>query len=260
MTRALVGLVAALALLAPVRKARADFHLVSPYEIDLGEIEIENNSSFSFDHRPGFGGQQSYTLELGTGLTSWWHSELELGFDNDPNLGQPTILTQVVTENMFQLTEPGEDFLDSGFYIEYGQSTTRGAYATSNEVTFGPVFGKDIGRTSHMLNLFFTRQLGPDEATQRLDMTYAWQSRWNLWAPLSPAIEVYGDAGTLGSAPGFSRQQLRTGPVGIGLLNFNQLGLGRAGQIKYEIGWLFGATPATPHGTLRWRLELEIPF
>lgn len=32
------------------------------------------------------------------------------------------------------------------------------------------------------------------------------------------------------------------------------------GQLKYEIGWLLGATQANPTGTLRWRVELEIPF
>ena len=220
MIRLLAGLAAALALLAPLRAARADFHVVSPYEIDLGELEIENNSSNTFDHRPGFGGQQSYTLELGTGLTAWWHSEVELGFDNDPNLGQPVVLTQVVTENMFQLTEPGEDFLDTGFYIEYGQSTTRGAYAASNEVTFGPVFGKDIGRTTHMLNLFFTRQLGPDQTSEGLDFSYAWQSRWNIWAPLSPAIEVYGDTGIAG-------QRARVFPPAIA----HRAGRGRPAQL-----------------------------
>jgi hypothetical protein len=260
MTRLVVGLVAALALLAPPRAARADYHVVSPYEIDLGELEIEHNGDAVFDRRPDQTGATSYTLELGTGLTSWWHSEIELGFDRAPGGGQPTLLTQVVTENMFQLTEPGEYFLDSGFYIEYGQSTTRGVNAAANEVTFGPVFGKDIGRTTHTVNLFFTRQLGPDQTTQGLDFSYAWQSRWNLWAPMSPAVEIYGDTGTLGSAPGFSHQQLLAGPVGVGRLNLNDLGLGRSGQIKYEIGWLFGATPATARGTLRWRLELEVPF
>ncbi len=260
MTRYIVGLAAALALLALHREARADYHVVSPYEIDFGELEIEHNGSASFDHRPGFGGEQSYTLELGTGLTPWWHSEVELGFDNDPTMGQPTLLTQVVTENMFQLTEPGQYFVDAGFYIEYGQSLTHGAYAASNQVTFGPVLGKQIGATTHMLNLFFTRELGPDQTSQGLDFSYRWQSRWNLWAPFSPAIEVYGDTGTLGSAPGFSGQQFLVGPVGVGLLRMNELGLGRAGQIKYELGWLFGATPATARGTLRWRLELEIPF
>jgi len=259
MIRLLGGLAAAVVLLAPLA-ARADFHVVSPYEIDLGELEIEHNGSDSVDRRLGVGGQQSYTLELGTGLTSWWHSEIELGFDNDPSMGQPTVLTQVVSENTFELTEPGEYFADLGFYVEYGQSTTRGAAATSNQITFGPVIAKDIGRTTHTVNLFVTRQLGPDQTSQGLDFSYAWQSRWNLWAPLSPAVEVYGDAGTLGRSPRLSQQQLRAGPVAVGSLKLNDLGLGHAGALKYEVGWLFGATPATAAGTLRWRVELEVPF
>ena len=68
-------------------------------------------------------GATSYTTELGTGLTPWWHSELELGFDRAPGINEPTLLTQAVWENMFQLTEPGEQFADVGFYFEYGQST-----------------------------------------------------------------------------------------------------------------------------------------
>ncbi len=259
MTRLIRALAAALALLAAV-PARADYRVVSPYEIDLGELEIETNGAAAFDHRPAQSGATSYTAEFGTGPTAWWHTEIEFGFDRQPGPGQPTLLTQVVTENMFQLTEPGEQFADLGFYVEYGQSTTRGAAAASNQITFGPVIGKDIGRTTHMMNLFFTRQLGPDQTSQGLDVSYAWQSRWNLWAPLSPAVEIYGDTGALGAMPGLSRQQLLAGPVAVGAVPLNQLGLGNAGKLKYEIGWLFGATPATAAGTLRWRLEVEIPF
>jgi hypothetical protein len=259
MTRFIFVLPAALALLAPLR-AHADFHVVSPYEIDLGELEIEHNGSLSVDHRPDVGGQQSYTMELGTGLTSWWHSEIELGFDNDPGAGLPTTLTQLVTENTFQLTEPGEYFADFGFYVEYGQSMTHGSAASSNQITFGPVIAKDIGRTTHTINLFLTRQLGPDQTTSGLDFSYAWQSRWNLWAPLSPAIEIYGDTGTLNRMPGLSQQQLLAGPVAVGSLKLHDLGLGNAGALKYEVGWLFGATQATATGTLRWRVEMEVPF
>src|SRR5277367_4025552 len=125
MSRLPCMLAAALVLATPLR-ALADFHVVSPNEIDFHEIEIEHNGSDSVDPRAGVGGQQSYTMELGTGLTSWWHSEIELGFDNDPSSGQPTLLTQVVSENTFELTEPGEYFADFGFYVEYGQSTTHG--------------------------------------------------------------------------------------------------------------------------------------
>jgi hypothetical protein len=257
---AATGLAAALLLLAPPRAARADYHVFSPTEIDQGELELEHNGDAVFDRRADQGGATSYTMEIGTGVTAWWHSEIEFGFDRDPGAGSPTRLTALVTENMVQLTQPGEYFVDAGFYIEYAQSLTRGAAAAANEVTFGPVFAKDIGRTTHTINLFFTRQLGPDQNSQRLDFSYAWQSRWNLWAPLSPAVEVYGDTGPLGAAPGLSRQQLLAGPVAVGQLGLYQLGLGRGGKLKYELGWLFGATPATARGTLRWRVELEVPF
>jgi hypothetical protein len=259
MIRPIVALTAALIMLAPFR-ARADFHVVSPYEIDLGELEIEHNGDAVFDRRPNQKGATSYTTELGTGLTSWWHSEIEFGFDRAPGDNQPTLLTQAVWENMFQLTEPVEKFVDLGFYFEYGQSTTRGVNSASNQITFGPVIAKDIGRTVHTFNLFFTRELGPDQTTQGLDLSYAWQSRWNIWAPLSPAIEIYGDAGVIGAMPGFSHQELLVGPVGVGLLRLNDLGIGHAGNLKYEVGWLFGATPESARGTLRWRLEVEIPF
>ena len=251
--------VSVLAVLAPMG-ARADFHIFSPYEIDYGELEIEHNGDAVIDRRADQRGAASYTSEWGTGLTPWWHSEIEFGFDRAPGFEQPTLLTQLVSENMFQLTEPGEYMLDTGFYFEYGQSLTTGRNAAANEITFGPAIAKDIGRTTHTLNLFLTRQLGPDQTSQGLDLTFGWQSRWNIWAPLSPAIEFYGDAGELGNSPRFARQQLIIGPVGVGLLRLNQLGLGHAGNLKYEIGWLFGATPASANNTLRWRLEVEIPF
>lgn len=259
MIRTIRGLATALGMLASVA-AHADFHVVSPYEIDLGELEFEHNGSAVFDRRPEQRGATSYTTEFGTGLTSWWHSEIELGFDREPGENVPTLLTEAVWENMFQLTEPGEQFADFGFFFEYGQSLTRGAAAGPNQITFGPIIAKDIGRTTHTINLFFTRQLGPDQTSHGLDFSYAWQSRWNIWAPLSPAIEIYGDAGTLGHVPRLSQQQLLAGPVGVGVLRLDQLGLGHGGKLKYEIGWLFGTTPVTARGTLRWRLELEIPF
>jgi hypothetical protein len=259
MIRLTIGLAAALAVVVPLR-ARADFHVKSPNEIDLGELEIEHNGAAQFDHRPDNNGAQSYTIEFGTGLTSWWHSEIEFGFDRDPGTNQPTLATQMVTENTFKLTEQGENFADLGLYVEYGQSLTSGRYAASNQVTFGPLIQKDIGRTTHTVNLFLTRELGPDQDTHGLDFSYAWQSRWNIWAPLSPAVEIYGDSGVIGSSPRLSQQQLLVGPVGVGSLQFRELGLGNAGKLKYEVGWLFGATQASPQGTLRWRLEMEIPF
>lgn len=253
----------ALALIAALivpSAAHASFHLFSPNGIDYGELEFEHNGSASFHRNPDLSGAQSHTIEIGTGLTPWWNSELEFGFDREPGFNAATLLTQIVTENMFQLTQPGQYFADFGFYIEYGQSVTTGKHAGPNQLTFGPAIAKDIGRTTTTVNLFFTRQLGPNQTSQRLNFTYAWQTRWNIWQPLSPAIEIYGDAGPFGAMPKFSQQQLLIGPVGVGSLRFEQLGLGKAGKLKYEIGWLFGTTSASPQGVLRWRLEVGIPF
>ena len=47
----------------------------------------------------------------------------------------------------------------------------------------------------------------------------------------------------------------RIGPVLVGLTNFPPYG-----QLKYEAGYLFGLTQAAARGTVRWRLEYEIPF
>jgi hypothetical protein len=49
-------------------------------------------------------------------------------------------------------------------------------------------------------------------------------------------------------------------PVGIAVSKLNQMGLGNAGNLKNQVGWLFGATDASPRNVLRWRLEVELPF
>ncbi len=238
----------------------ADYHIRSPGEIDQGELEIEHNGDAVFDRRPDQTGATSYTLEIGTGITSWWKAEVELGFDRDPGFNLPTRMTGLVLENTFAFSEPGEYWLDPGFYIEYGQSLTRGSNAGPNALTFGPIASKQIGPTTHTINLFFTRELGPYQTTQGVDFSYAWQSRWDLWPKLSPAVEIYGDMGVIGSTGKFNQQQLLVGPVAVGMVHFDELGIHRPGKIKYELGWLFGATTATPHNVLKWQLEVEFPF
>ena len=53
----------------------------------------------------------------------------------------------------------------------------------------------------------------------------------------------------------FTQQQHFLGPVAVGAVNFAPYG-----KLKYEVGYMFGLTPATPRGAIRWRLEYEIAF
>ncbi len=240
-------------------RARADYGIVSPDAIDFGKLLIQHDGDVEVARRGG-SGARDYTVSVGTGVTRWWDAVIELATAHAPGDGQPSGLTQAVLTSTFELTEPGEAFVDAALYVEYGQTVTRNKGGGANEFTFGTAIGKDIGQTTHTINLFFTRLLGPDQTATGLNVSYAWQSRWNVWEPLSPALEIYGDAGKPGQMPGLSRQQLLVGPVALGSIGVEPLGLGPAGRLRYEIGWLFGATPATAAGALRWHLELEIPF
>jgi hypothetical protein len=248
------------AMLTATEPAWADYRVVSPDEIDLGEMELENNSASTYDHLPDRSNAQSYTAEFGTGLTPWWHSEIEFGWARAPGGGQANVLTQIVTESTFRLTNPGQYWADVGIYAEYGQTVARGKYAGANELTFGPAIAKDIGHTTTTINLFLTRQFGPDQTNHGLDFSYAGQTRWNLWAPLSPGIEVYGNNGTLTHSNNFQNQQLLAGPVLLGRLRLSQIGLGNAGSLTYEAGYLHGLTDASPTNALRWRVDVEFPF
>ena len=52
-----------------------------------------------------------------------------------------------------------------------------------------------------------------------------------------------------------SAQEHLIGPVLTGAYNFSPYG-----KLKYEVGYLWGLTPASGRSAIRWRLEYEIAF
>src|SRR5579864_4488672 len=210
--------------LAPAA-AHADFHIRSPDEIDYQEWEFETNGAASFDHNPAKDNETSYTLEIGRGLTPWYHPELELDIGRDAGPGEPTKIQGFTWENTFMLTEPGEYWADLGLYWEYSHSTLRGS---PDDTLFGALIQKDVGPTTHTLNLFLDKGIGPDQDMHGFDFSYAWQSRWNLNPYASPAIEIYGDAGQIDRTHSFPNQLLRLGPVLLG-----SVPMGTSGRLKY---------------------------
>lgn len=243
------------ALLMIVGAARADeLRLISPNEIDYREIEIEHEGAAGFDRSADKTGGRDYSLDLGTGVTRWWHVGVELEWDREAGPGNPTQIDGAQFESLVRLTEPGEGWLDAGVYTEYTRSALHGR-ETPDDLLVGGVFLKDIGRTTHTLNLFLDRAFSPDEDVSGVRLSYAWQSRWNIWRSFAPAIELFGRAGRVDRLDGLQDTQLMVGPVATGTVL-----LGSAGKLRYEAGYLFGATDATPSGTLRWKLEMEVPF
>src|SRR5215469_1121368 len=231
--------------------AHAEFKVRSP-QVEYGECELEHNGSTTFDKKKsGLSNNQSYTIELGCGVTPFWQAEIEA------ELGAPssTDLRYNATtfENTFQLTPQGEYWADLGFFFEYSQSPDR---HSPNAINFGPLLQKETAGffdspSLHTLNLLFGKELGHDRSDDT-PFSFAWQSRLRLNKLFEPGIELYSNISDI-EKPGKLEQQHRLGPMFAG-----NYGLGRIGEIKYELGYLFGLTRATENGAVRWRLEYEV--
>jgi hypothetical protein len=119
------------------------------------------------------------------------------------------------------------------------------------------LFSKEYLQWVHTLNIYWEKEVG-SKAEPIDTVSYAWQSRY-LWNPyFQPGIEIYGEIEDINHPGKFNDQQFRLGPMFTVSVSLAEI-LGK-GKLKYEAGYLFGATSETEHGAVRTRLELEIPF
>jgi len=237
--------------LAP-QEARAD-QVFSPYVAEH-EWEFEQESiATTHDRNPDNQGAQDFEAAIGYSPTAWWHTELETEFARAGGPDAPQLhYASFNWLNKFQLAEPGEYWIDPGFFYEMDFANNRDE---PNNVIFGLIGAKQIGPVLTTVNLFGHRELGQN-AAPITGFAYSDQTKylWKTW--MQPGFELFGD--TDGQTE-FQQQSLAIGP-GI----FGQLGplLGMSGghDIKYQVTYLFGATRASPSQAVRWKLEYEFFF
>jgi hypothetical protein len=232
------------AALLPTLALAADFRIRTPNEVDYGELDFESDAVAA-------GQARSLSAEFGLAPLPGWRAEFELDIEREEG-DDPLRVTAGSWENILRFSEPGENWVDVGFDAQYAHGLRRGV---GDQLQAGPLLQTDLGRTTHTLDLFLARPVGAGGDNRFTDFNYGWQSRWNLWRWLSPAIELYGDVGAVDHAYGFQAQQLEAGPVATGAIL-----LGRLGKIKYEAGYLFGLTDASPSAVVKWKLEFERPL
>ncbi len=223
--------------------------------VDYREVEIEHFSDITFD-KPNSGktNNQRFTNEYGFGpLPNWF---VELGTEFQAPNGENITYDATEVESYLQLTPTGKYWGDLAMFAEYEQTAHK---ADPKSFTFGPLAQTEFGEIAgigalHTLNLLFTRTVG-NNRTDATQLNTAWQSRLLVHPLIQPGFEYYGQINELVNPGKLADQQHRLGPVLVGENNFAPYG-----KLKYEVGYLFGLTEATPRGTVRWRLEYEIPF
>jgi len=252
--RGAAAVAALLAALAFAQPARAELKVRMP-TVEYHELEFEHNGLVTFGRKgSGFDHAQSYTNEIEYGVTPWWMVGLEGELASGG--GRHLVWNAVTLENTFQLTQPGKYLFNLGFFAEYSQVTVRGA---PNLFVAGPIIQKELPdtlglNTLHTVNVFLSRDVGA-YASRATGLGLAWQSVARLTPLIAPGVEYYGTIEDLGHAGRYNQQQHFVGPVLTGARSFAPYG-----SLKYEVGYLFGLTTATPTGAVRWQLEYEIAF
>ncbi len=134
----------------------ADFKIFTP-DVSQGEISVETVGDAGFDPDPELNGARSYTAEFGYGVTRWWKAEVEFQFDREAASTGATSLARITSENTFQVTAPGQYWVDAGFFVEYAQSVLAG---DPNEATLGPLLRKQFWGLTNTVNLFLQKDFG----------------------------------------------------------------------------------------------------
>jgi len=244
----IAGLVVGAALVFLPAGAQATEKVYSPI-VEQGELEVEMRGHFDVnDDVPGSTGQK-HRIEVGYGFTPHWFSSVFVELAKDP--GGALRDEAVAWENVIQLWEQGERWVDMGLYLEYEASTRR---ANADKLEGKLLLEKSVGRFTHTLNLIFEKELG-DKATEGTEMGYAWRTKYRWRPELEFALEAFGDFGEIRDLGPWSHQKHNIGPVIMG-----KLPAGRAMHIKYELGYLVGLTDASVNGRLKWLVELEVPL
>lgn len=232
------GFFASILMMAAVSaRADDDFIVYSPH-VAQGQSEVELRGYTYQDGRANLNGAGAFETSLAHTFTSWWKAELYAGeFTRDPTLG--THLAGQELENIFQLAEAGEYWVDPGFVASYIHNHQPGV---PDGVEFGPLLEKQVGRLVQRLNLIWQKDLGGN-ASGKYNFRSAYSFGYQFSTRVVPGFEAY-------YRPADDAHQI--GPAFSG-----ELPLGRGDELEYSTVMLYGVNHGAPDRTVIMRVAYE---
>lgn len=217
--------------------------------VDYREWELELKGGM-FNWGQGDDGERAAKLAFAYGLMPRWKVEFEAEYSQAP--GNVAHVEEYEFENIFQLTEHGEHWLDAGIFAELEHNRLE----NTNTLVLGPMFQKEIYRSQINLNIHFEHRLSAlrddedgGEDSARDEVKYQAQWKYNLRPGLQPGVQVFG---SLGEPAHLHSDELSVGPAFFGIVN-----LGNAKSLRYNAAILAGMTRGAPDTTVRFQLEYE---
>jgi hypothetical protein len=218
--------------------------------VDYREWELELKGGIQDWNQPD--GERAGKLALGYGLMRRWGVEVEAEYSQSP--GRAGHVEEYEFENIFQLTEHGEHWLDAGIFAEFEHNRLE----HFNRLVLGPMFQRETLHTQTNVNIYWERRLtalptdtdaGGDAPESRNGLQYQVQWKYNLGPRFQPGFQAFG---SLGDPAHLRSEELKVGPAFFGAAN-----LGNAKGLRYNAALLAGLTQGSPDLTLRFQLEYE---
>ena len=231
------------------RQAFAGLKVYDPY-VEKREMEFEARGNIDFDTHAAKDNLQKQKYGLGYGVTDYWFTEVYGEVEKERNDDGEDLnfkFTEVEWENKFQLTKPGKYPVDVGFLLEYAVSAED---KHADNLEWALLLDKDIGKVENIANFVLAHQVGGGH-TNETSGEFAWASRYYVDYHFQPGFEYHADFGGLNEGKSFDEQSHQIGPVFHGNI---------VRHFSYDIGYLFGASEAAPHGTLKWIIEMAHDF
>lgn len=216
--------------------------------VTKGELGFEYKGKYEHDHRAARDGRQEANGGISYGVTRFWQTEVEGVFDQPA--GGAMEYANVEWENVLRVADQKDIGVDLALHQALSFSEP---HAGAHAYMFGLIARRGIdtnfGPVDFTGNLRLSRDFGGN-AENGTSFIYRGQALYNYHAQFKPGLEVYGDTR---KKDAFVDQSLKVGPVIKGGFD-----VAEKQAIGYEVGYTFGATSATPDGTLRWKLEYNI--
>jgi hypothetical protein len=215
-------------------------------DVEAGETEF--GIKYGAFTPSGRGRESAAALGIGHGITGWWSAEVFVLYRQDQAGG--TELEALEWENTFSLL--GEDDsalgLAIGFITELQRSRDR---SEGDELVFGPLLEKHLGKLRLNLNLLLSRAYRADHA-KPMQLGYQFQARYPFHPVADIGMQAFGDLGKWNAWARRRQQSHRLGPAVFGTFT-----IGDRYGIHYDAALLFEAANRQRGRTFRAALSYE---
>lgn len=210
------------------------------------EFSISYSGDRNFDNNSAKNNSQWHQVSIEAGLTPRFTAEISGVLAKEPDNALKMEATEL--EGRYQFFEAGENWLDSGLLVAYGQSTQ--SHSPSYLET-KLLLQKDVGMFTSTANVGFNQNVGKNAGSHGADYVLLWNTRYRYNAYLQPGIELQSDFGQGSQLGNVNEQQHYIGAAAYGKL---------FGNIKYQAGYFVGLSDAASQSAARVLFEYEMHF